>query len=294
MRMVDFIEDMVSRSDVFAYQPIISRFKSFTLGRAAKTRFFLIRWFEVILLALSRTSSPFRLSKEFNKLQFVDFDIEGVWKTQAGDEVWRFERITDQSFYAYQYRVTDSPVWLYERFELMFMAEANKIIACLLSSDAIDDMVKRHRIHPKHQSFVRFRCDEQDPPQQIVLSDIGADELDVARTLVRLGKKEARQMMEEHLSQAISLNPEKDYQVFSTAVAMTTDYLFFPVPEEEGLYYRVPRIEELQDIPLESFVEVTTKDRVVVGTGVNLIYYEVTTEAQRKKHGIDITEGVLV
>lgn len=293
-RMAGFVEEMVSRSEIFSYQPVLSRFKKFAEGGTGKNRISLIWWFEMILLCLFRTSSPSRLAEGFQNLRFADFDIEGVWQTKDAGEVWRFERISGQAFYAYQYRVTSSEVWLYNRYELMFMDEMDKIVACLMSSDAIDDIVKMGGILPMHQSFVRFTCDEQKQPQWMTMTDIGADELAVACTLVRLGKEDARLMLDEHLSRAIFLHPEKDYQVYSTAAAMTGDYLFFPVPGKEGLYYRVPRIDAFQGLLLESFLVITMKDRVIVGTGVNLIYYEVTTEAQRKKHGIDITEAILV
>lgn len=291
--MISFVMEMVAKSDVFSLQPVISRFRNQNDEDIPKTRFYLISCFETILLTLRQTSSPIRLSEGTRQLQFAYFDIEGVWRTDEKNEYWQFLRIDDKTFYAYRFYITDREVWLYDRYELMFLLDTNGIIACLSSSDVIEDIVKRGGVLPVHQSFMDFDFDDVDSPAQIAFIDIGVNGLDVACTLCKLKEKEANIVIDEHLSKSISIKADKDYLVFSAAIAITADYVFFPVPERKELYYRVPRIPEIHEIPLEELLVLTSKSLTVVGSPTNLVYYDVSSEEERKKHGIEITDNIL-
>lgn len=290
--MISFVMEMVSKSDVFSLQPVISRFRNQDDEDIPKTRFYLIRCFETILLTLRQTSSPIRLSEGTRQLQFAYIDIEGVWRTDKKNEFWRFHRIDDKTFFAYRYYVSEREVWLYDRYELLFLLDTNGIIACLSSSEVIEDIVIRGAVLPVHQSFMDFDFDDIDSPTQIAFIDTGVNGLDVACTLFKLKEKEANTIIDEHLSKSISIKADKDYMVYSTASAITADYVFFPVPEAYGLYYRVPRSPEIHDIHLEELLVFMSKSLTVVGSPMNLVYYDVSSEEERKKHGIEITNNI--
>jgi len=290
--MVSFVIKMVSNSSNFSMQPIITRFRNIQDSGIPKTRFYLIRCFETILGVLYLYASPDRLAEGAKELQFYPIGLEGIWKADERNEYWKFVATSDIAFFAFRYSATENEIWLYDRYELLAMVDGDQLIAIVNSPDVIDDLLGSGHISPEHQSFLGMGYDDIDHPGQIELFDDGLDGLEIACTLTRLKEKEGLRLSKTRLEKAVSVNSYKEYELVSNAYALTYNWVFFPVPDQEGLYYRLPRTDGIYPLSLDDYLVLKTKEKIIIGSGANLVYFDVTTEEKRKKSHIIITDRI--
>jgi hypothetical protein len=293
--MVTFVMEMVEKSSEFSMQPIISRFRAQQDDEIPKNRFYLIRCFEIILLTLRQRSSPELMTQATNNLCFRAFNIDGIWKAEEREEYWRFKRLDeDLAYYAYRYMVTDQEIWLYERYEVVFADAGKSVSSSFTSSDAIEDLVKNGEILPEHISLLAIEFDDPDSPSVLTLIYDGADGLDIACTLSLVKDVDEDSSLTTHIEKGISIKPDKDYQLYTKAVAITKTHVYYPVQDDGAHYYKVPRTPDNNGLLLEDFCGIKSKSLIALGSGKNLVFYDVTDETARNRNGIEIVESIQI
>lgn len=293
--MVSFVMGMVEKSSEFSMQPVISKFRSQQDDEIPKNRFYLIRCFEIILLTLRQTASPVLMTQATNSIYFRTFKLDGIWKAEERDEYWRFEKFDDDlAYFAYRYMVTERDIWLFERYEVVFADAGSSVNSSFTSSEAIEDLVKYGDILPEHISLLAMEYDDPDSPSMLTFIYDGADGLDIACSLSLVKNVDENSNLAIHIKKGISIKPDKDYQLYTKAVAITNTHVYFPVQDDTAHYYKVPRTPDNNGLLLEDFCGIKSKSLIALGSGKNLIYYDVTDETARNNNGIEIVESIQI
>ena len=253
-------------------------------------RFHLIGVVNTILNVYGGISTPENLSRtnaEERTKQFIP-NLSGIWVEEEPSTVfWQFEKIAN-GHYLRQYTLDNEQRSLtYTEYHVRFMDNGEEVLAIVMHPQLIRDIVKSALIPPEHAAFMRCRIEKDCLRFEPKTSDSKWLHL---RQLTRSKQEEFFQhcLDDEHYTKT-NLFADDEYTFLLCLHTITEDALFFEM-EEEGSLLRVPKSmhPQLPDVHFgENAGLLQFKDSLYLAFDDRHLYFEITTEKQRKKLGIE-------
>ena len=253
-------------------------------------RFHLIGVVNTALIAYSSLSTPENLSRtsaEERARQFIP-DLSGIWVEEEPSTVfWQFEEIAN-GHYLRRYTLDNEQRSLtYTEYHVRFMDNGEEKLAIVMHPQLIRDIVKGALIPPEHAAFMRCHIEKDCLRFEPKTSDSKWLHL---RQLTRSKQEDFFQhcLDDEHYTKTNRF-ADDEYTFRLCLHTITEDALFFEM-EEEGSLLRVPKSmhPQLPDVHFgENAGLLRFKDSLYLAFDDRHLVFEITTEEQRKKLGIE-------
>ena len=252
-------------------------------------RFHLIGVVNTALIAYSSLSTPENLSRtsaEERARQFIP-DLSGIWMEEEPSTVfWQFEEIAN-GHYLRRYTLDNEQRSLtYTEYHVRFMDNGEEVLAIVMHPQLVRDIVQNVLIPPKHAAFMRCHIEKDCLRFEPKTSDSKWLHL---RQLTRSKQEDYFQhcLDDEHYTKTNRF-ADDEYTFILCLHTITEDALFFET-EEEGRLLRVPKSmhPQLQNVHFgENAGLLQFKDSQYLAFDDRHLYFEITTEKQRKALGI--------
>lgn len=303
--------------DIARDAPILTGFETRAKGGEEKlTRIDLIHMTYLFLNVIQGYSSPdaaFRFNQQFD---LVFFDLEGIWTDSeiAGTRFWQFEELAN-GYYLHEYRQVSSD----GRYELQhtqcecYLYDAPEGVSFFVCHPSMmKRLVNYQRAdHLREWGDCEFSYDETPKTKQFITKidfqpTIRTHEALLPARLFRV-KDDAVYMAKLDRYPIRNMFPEDEYHLFFRGFAVTNDFLYVAlsdedcrkmsvVPTERQLFLKVPKSLD------ENLLYLTLSDGwgmcdfvqgdIYFAVPNSLLFYKVTRVEDRKNLGVEVVDTI--
>ncbi|MBQ9558946.1 MAG: hypothetical protein IJV08_03060 [Bacteroidaceae bacterium] len=255
-------------------------------------RFHLIGVVNMVLVVYGRLSTPENLSRTNaeERAHQVFPDLSGIWVEEEPSTVfWQFEEIAN-GHYLRRYTLDNERRSLtYTEYHIRFMDEGDEVLAIVMPPRLIRDIVQDIPILPEHAAYLT--CSIEEDCLRFEPRTAESKWLHL-RQLTRSRQEDffQQRLDDEHYTKT-NLFADDEYTFRLCLHTLTEDALFFEM--EDGELLRVPKSmhPQLPDVQFSENAGVLCfKDSQYLVFDDRNLHFEITTEEQRKKLGIEVRE----
>ena len=242
----------------------------------------------IILEAYGGISTPANLSLTSLKLQSQRFipDLDGIWTEDEESTVfWQFEAISN-GHYLRRYTLNSERRELtYTEYSLQCLDEGDSILAVVMHPHIVQCIVHQITVPNELCAYLDMTINEG----SLTFEPVSVDSQWLRLKSLKKSEREDffLKILEDPRYSKVNMCSEDEYTFTQALAAITEDALFIETDDEK--YLRVPKDlhPQLEDVQFNEDVGIIKlQDATFVAFDTRLLYFEVTSDEQRRQLGI--------
>lgn len=253
-------------------------------------RFHLISVVNEILNVYGGISTPENLSRtnaEESEKQIFPNNVSGIWvENEKSTVFWQFERNANGDWLRRYTLNNEQRSLTYTQYHIRFYEEGDEVLAVVFHPQLVCDIVQNVPIPLEHVAYLEYRMEDGTMFFEPKITESNWFHL---KQLTRSQEEKFFQRcLDNRRYTKTNLYAEYEYTFHLWLHTITEDALFFET-EEEGCLLRVPKSlhPQLHNVHFgENAGLLQFKDSQYLAFDDRHLYFEITTEKQRKQLGI--------
>lgn len=242
----------------------------------------------IILEAYGGISTPANLSLTSLKLQSQRFipDLDGIWTEDEESTVfWQFEAISN-GHYLRRYTLNSERRELtYTEYSFQCLDEGDSILAVVMHPHIVHCIVHQITVPNELCAYLDMTINEG----SLTFEPVSVDSQWLRLKSLKKSEREDffLKILEDPRYSKVNMCSEDEYTFTQALAAITEDALFIETDDEK--YLRVPKDlhPQLEDVQFNEDVGIIKlQDATFVAFDTRLLYFEVTSDEQRRQLGI--------